>query len=109
MSSETRLILTTFADESAAESVVRALLEERLIACGTLIPGVRSFYRWKGGVEDSLEVQALLKTSGEQASRCVARLEQLHPYDVPEIMELEPKAVSVAYASWIRESLSQGA
>lgn len=107
MSPEIRLILTTFADEAAAESAVRSLLEERLIACGTLIPGARSIYRWKGVVEDSSEVQVLLKTSGEQASRCMARLVQLHPYEVPEIMELEPNAVSVPYAAWIRESLSQ--
>jgi len=108
MSDGVRLILTTFADEAAAESVVRSLLEERLIACGTLIPGARSLYHWKGVIEDSSEVQVLLKTSGEQASLCMARLEQLHPYEVPEIMELEPNAVSVPYAQWIRESLSQG-
>jgi periplasmic divalent cation tolerance protein len=108
MSPQIRLILTTVADEAAAETVVRSLLEERLIACGTLIPGVRSLYRWKGALEDSTEVQVLLKTSAEQASRCMARLEQLHPYEVPEIMELEPNVVSVPYAMWIRESLSQG-
>ena len=108
MSPETRVILTTFADEAAAESVVRTLLEERLVACATLIPGVRSLYRWKDGIENSPEIQVLLKTSGEQVSRCMARLEQLHPYEVPGIMELEPNSVSLPYAAWIRESLSQG-
>ena len=108
MSSEIRLILTTFADEESASAVLRTLLEERLIACGTLVPGVRSIYRWKGVIEESSEVQVVLKTSGEEASRCMARLEQLHPYEVPEIMELEPNAVSVPYVQWIRESLSQG-
>jgi periplasmic divalent cation tolerance protein len=103
MSNEIRLILTTFSDENAAFAVVRSLLDERLIACGTLIPGVRSLYRWKGAIEESSEVQVLLKTSCDRAALCMARLEQLHPYEVPEIMELEPKAVSGPYAEWIRD------
>ena len=101
-----RLLLTTFADEAAAATVVRSLLDEHLIACGTLIPGARSIYRWKGAFEESTEVQVILKTSGEKASRCMVRLAQLHPYELPEIIELEPTAVSLPYATWIRESLS---
>lgn len=105
MSPEIRLILTTFADEGAATSVVRTLLEEHLIACGNVIPGVKSIYRWKGALEESAEVQAVLKTSAENASRCMARLAELHTYEVPEIIEIEPKAVSGPYAAWLRDSL----
>jgi periplasmic divalent cation tolerance protein len=105
MSPEIGLILTTFADEDAAASVVRTLVEERLIACGSLIPGVTSIYRWKEALEESAEVQVMLKTSAETASRCMVRLAELHPYEVPEIIELEPKAVSGPYASWLRDSL----
>ena len=101
-----RLLLTTFADEAAAVTVVRSLLDDHLIACGTLIPGARSIYRWKGAVEESTEVQVILKTSCEKASRCMVRLAELHPYEVPEIIEVEPTAVSLPYATWIRESLS---
>lgn len=101
-----QLLLTTFADEAAAATVVRSLLDEHLIACGTLIPGARSIYRWKGAIEESTEVQVILKTSGEKASRCMVRLAELHPYELPEIIELEPTAVSLPYATWIRESLS---
>ena len=101
-----RLLLTTFADEAAAATVVRSLLDEHLIACGTLIPGARSIYRWKGAVEESTEVAVLLKTSSDAASRCMVRLAELHPYKVPEIIEVEPGAISGPYAAWIRESLS---
>lgn len=103
-----RLILSTFADEASAASAIRSLLDERLIACGSIVPGVRSIYRWKGNVEESAEVQVILKTSQEAASRCFARLAALHPYEVPEIVEVEPSSVAVTYASWIRESLSPG-
>lgn len=108
MSHGVRLILSTFADEASASSAIRSLLDERLIACGSIVPGVRSVYRWKGTVEESAEVQVILKTTAETASRCMGRLAALHPYEVPEIVEVEPSSTGAPYASWIRESLSRG-
>ena len=102
-----RLILTTFVDESSAEKVVRQLLEERLIACGTLLPGAQSLYCWKGTIEASCEVVALLKTDEMTSLRCRERLAELHPYEVPEIVQVEPEAVESPYAAWIAESLSK--
>jgi periplasmic divalent cation tolerance protein len=57
-------------------------------------------------VEESAEIQVILKTSAGGATRCMARLAELHPYELPEIVELDPASVSAPYASWIRESLS---
>jgi periplasmic divalent cation tolerance protein len=108
MSEGMRLILSTFPDEASAASAIRSLLDERLIGCGSIVPGLRSIYRWKGKIECSSEVQAILKTTAGTASRCIARLTTLHPYEVPEIVEAEPSSVSATYASWIRESLSPG-
>jgi periplasmic divalent cation tolerance protein len=99
------LILTTFSEETGASAVVRQLLEERLIACGTILPGARSLYHWKGKLEESTEVFVLLKTEAGIAPRCMERLTELHPYEVPEIIELNPVSVSAPYAEWVRESL----
>ena len=104
---DVRLLITTFADQEAASAVVRQLLEERLIACGTLLPGALSLYRWEGKIEESSEVIALMKTDQERSTRCMARLKEMHPYDVPEIILLEPEAVSGVYASWVREALEK--
>jgi periplasmic divalent cation tolerance protein len=103
--SDVRLGLSTFADEETAKQVVRQLLGERLIACGTLIPGTRSFYLWRGEIEESGETLVLFKTADEHALPFMERLKELHPYEVPEIVLLEPEAVSTAYEVWIRESL----
>jgi periplasmic divalent cation tolerance protein len=108
MSDGVRLILSTFDNEGTATSVIHALLAEGFIACGSIVPGIRSIYRWKGNVEESAEVQVILKTTAETASQCMARLRALHPYEIPEIIELEPSSVGAPYASWIRESLSRG-
>lgn len=108
MSDGVRLILSTFANEGTATSVIHVLLDEGFIACGSIVPGIRSIYHWKGNVEESAEVQVILKTTTEKASQCMARLATIHPYEVPEIVEVEPSSVGAPYASWIRESLSRG-
>ena len=100
-----RLILTTFGDEEAASAVVRQLLEERLVACGTLVPGARSLYWWQGKIEESSELAVLLKTESGAAPRCMERLAELHPYDVPEIILLDPESVSAPYTAWVKGAL----
>ena len=101
-----RLILTTFGDEVAARAVVRQLLEEGLIACGTLVPGACSLYWWKGKIVESGEIVALLKTAATITSRCLDRLAELHPYEVPEIILIDPSAVSAPYSAWVNEVLN---
>lgn len=104
---DVRLLITTFADQEAASATVRQLLEERLIACGTLLPGSISLFRWQGKIEEASEVIVLMKTDQERSARCMERLRELHPYDLPEIILLKPEAVSGPYATWIRESLEK--
>ena len=100
-----RLALSTFADEVSAASIITLLIEERLIACGTMIPCARSLYLWQGKIEESGETVVLFKTVDELALRFMERLKELHPYEVPEIILLEPESVSTAYEFWVRESL----
>ena len=104
---DTRILLSTFPSENDANGVIRHLLEERLIACGTMLPGARSLYRWEGQVEETVETIVLLKTNQENAARCMVLLEELHPYEVPEIILLEPEAVSVPYTSWVGKALAK--
>jgi periplasmic divalent cation tolerance protein len=99
------LALSTFADEVSASSIITLLLEERLIACGTMIPGARSLYRWQEKIEESGETVVLFKTVDELALRFMERLKELHPYELPEIILLRPEQVSSSYEGWVRESL----
>jgi len=103
--SDVRLGLSTFADEESAKAVIHQLLGEGLIACGTMIPQARSLYLWQGKIEESGETLVLFKTEDEYALPFMERLKELHPYEVPEIILLEPEAVSTAYEVWVRESL----
>lgn len=98
-----RLLLTTFEDPDAAAAVIRTLVEERRIACGSILPGVRSIYRWQDTIEDSAEVMVLLKTTAAALPGLRDRLQDLHPYETPEILTLDPSGVSPAYADWLAQ------
>lgn len=96
-----RLVLTTFATAEDAAKAVRILVDEQIIACGTILPGARSIYRWKDVIEDTQESVVLLKTSAERFLALEQRLRAIHPYETPEIVALDPTAVSKDYADWV--------
>jgi periplasmic divalent cation tolerance protein len=96
-----RLVFTTFANAEDAAKAVRVLVDEQIIACGTILSGARSIYRWKDAVEDTEESVVLLKTSAERFPALEERLRAIHPYETPEIIALDPTAVSKDYADWV--------
>ncbi len=103
---EMLLVFSSFATEDDAVRVVRALLEERLVACASLSPGARSLYRWRGEVADEREVLALLKTRRRDWPALLARLHELHPYEVPECVAVEVAAVAPKYLAWLEAALA---
>jgi periplasmic divalent cation tolerance protein len=94
------VLVTTPTPERAAE-LARALVEERLAACGNVVPGVRSIYRWEGKVQDDAEALLVLKTTRARFEALRDRVLALHPYEVPEIVALPIEAGSARYLAWI--------
>ena len=95
------LILSTCPDADTAQRLARTLVEERLAACVSLLPGVVSTYRWQGDVEQATEVQLLAKTPADRRDALMARLAELHPYELPEILAVETAAGLPAYLDWV--------
>jgi periplasmic divalent cation tolerance protein len=104
--SDLRLILCTFPNADQARTIGTTLIEERLAACVNLISGIESIYRWQGAVETSAEVLAVFKTTVSAYPAFETRLHSLHPYEVPEIIALEPDQVTLAYARWVMDSVA---
>jgi periplasmic divalent cation tolerance protein len=103
---EVRVVLITAPDADTGASLARTLVEERLAACVNLVPGIRSIYRWKGVIEEGDEVLMVVKTQAARCEALAARVNELHPYDVPEVLELPIGGGSQAYLDWVRaESL----
>ena len=95
------IILSTVDDPEAARRIARSLVEERLAACVSIIPGVESIYRWRGEIEQARESQLVIKTTRAASDALIARLQELHPYDVPEIVRLPIDGGNPAYLQWL--------
>ena len=98
-----RLVLSTCPDAQTADSLATALVDERLAACVSVLPGVRSTYRWQGAVERSEEVLLLIKTTADRQDELVERLKTLHPYELPEALAVEAVGGLAAYLDWVAE------
>jgi len=103
---EMLMVFSTFPDIETAARVVRVLVEERLIACGNLLPGARSLYRWEGKVADESEVAVLMKTRKQDWTALMSRLHELHPYQTPECIAIRIAAGAPQYMAWLEEALA---
>jgi periplasmic divalent cation tolerance protein len=101
-----RLVLSAFPDEASAQKVALRMVEGGLAACASMMP-VRSVYRWRGKVEDSSEVMVLFKTSTKKVGALFRAVRRGHPYDVPELIELETQRVDEPYLLWALEALGE--
>jgi periplasmic divalent cation tolerance protein len=101
---EMAVVMTTVPTRQAGEELVRRLVEEKLVACGNLVPGLLSLFWWQAALSSEEEVLVLLKTSTRGVERLFERVPELHPYEVPELVELRVGRVGQAYCRWVIDS-----
>lgn len=104
---DARVCLVTAPDAETAERIARALVEERLAACGNVVQELTSVYRWQGVVERAQEVLLLLKTTVDAVPELIRRVSELHPYEVPEVLVLAVDAGLEPYLDWIDMNVKQ--
>lgn len=100
-----RVVLVTLPDEASAEALVERLVAEAVVACGSIVPGVTSIYRWQGAVERTREALVVFKTTAAGAERVVRRVPELHPYEVPEVLVLPVEAGHGPYLDWVAQNV----
>jgi len=105
--SDALVVLVTAPTPERAAEIARALVEERLAACGNVIPGVRSIYRWEEHVQEDGEALLLLKTTAARLEALRARVLELHPYEVPEVIALRVVAGHAPYLAWVAQATSE--
>lgn len=91
---------TTDSREEAGE-IARALVEKRLAACVQVVGPIRSTFWWEGRVQDAEEFLLLCKVPAEHLAEATALIEELHSYDVPEILAFEVASGSRSYLEWV--------
>ena len=99
------VVLSTCSGEEEAERLARLLIDRRLAACVSIVPRVRSFYRWKGAVESSDEWLLLIKSSRPLFDQLRVELEKAHSYEVPEMLVLPVVAGAASYLDWLQANL----
>ena len=99
----------TCPDAEVAERIATTLVDERLAACVNLLPGITSIYRWQGAIERAGEVLLLVKTGRERLATLTARIVELHPYELPEVLAVEAVGGLPAYLAWIAADTRPGA
>ena len=103
---DVRIVLTTIGSEADAIAIAKTLVDERLAACVNVLPEMNSIYRWKGSVEQDKEHQIVMKTTADRVASLEARVRQLHPYELPEFLVIDPAAGASAYLAWVREAVT---
>ncbi len=100
-------IYATFGTAEEAQRIARLLVEERLVACANILAPCRSIYRWEGRIEDAEEVPALFKVEASGAEAALARIADLHSYDVPAAVVWPIANALPDYAEWVAQESSR--
>jgi len=101
-----RIVLTTVGTNAAAEKLAQELVQRRLAACVNIVGPIRSIYRWRGEVHNDQEFLLLIKTTAEGAAELRATLKEVHPYELPECVELTIDSGSEEYLAWLAAEAS---
>ena len=98
-----KVIYVTCDTLAHAEALSRTLIEERLIACANIIPGLKSLYRWEDKIMEESEVAIIMKTSITKVKEAVARISALHTYDVPAVEVWDVADAPAPFQEWVNK------
>ncbi len=102
---ETVVVLVTAPSAEKAAEIARAVVQEKLAACGSVLPGIRSIYTWEGKIHDEAEALLVLKAPRKRFQELCNRVVALHPYEVPEVVGLPIEGGNERYIEWIIQSM----
>jgi periplasmic divalent cation tolerance protein len=99
------VVLSTCGSQEEAGKLAHALVEQRLAACVNVVPGIQSYYRWKGNIEQAGEFLLVIKSSRARFPDLRAALEQAHSYEIPELIALPVVEGAPNYLNWVDSNL----
>ena len=99
------IVFMTVPNKEEAVKIVRALLEEKLIACANIMDTVSSFFWWKGNIEEEKEALVLMKSHDNLFNRLSTRVAEIHSYDVPEVLSVPVVEGLPSYLDWMKACL----
>ena len=97
------VIISTYPDKKSISKIAKEFVKNKTVACVN-ISKISSIYSWKGKVEDTSEYIAIFKTTTKNKKLLKQKIKDTHPYDVPEIAEINVKSINDSYLKWLVES-----
>ena len=97
------IIVSTFPNKTITKKIANALVKKKLAACVN-ITKIDSVYSWKGKIQNDSEYLAIFKTTKKNEKTLKNEIKKLHPYDVPEIAEIDVTSINKSYLNWLIES-----
>jgi len=101
---EISIVFVTAGNEEEAATIARSVVEQRLAACASIVPLIRSVYRWQGQIHDEQECLVIIKTATSQYEALQERVRELHSYEVPEIISFPVARGLPQYLDWVRKA-----
>jgi periplasmic divalent cation tolerance protein len=109
MENDSVVVMITAPNREVARQIGLMLVERKLAACANLVAPIESIYAWKGQIQQEEEVLIILKTRlALVESQIIPAVQEIHPYEVPEIIALPIQAGLPAYLQWIMENTQGG-
>lgn len=106
MAASLRMLYSTHPTREQAQQTAQALIQARLAACCTLLPGAESHYIWQGVLTAAEEVILLSKTTASAAPHAMAEIARLHPYECPAVLSMDVTDATPAFAAWVGDQIS---
>ena len=97
------LVQTALPDQEAAEAMARHLVSTRLAACVSIMAPGTSIYHWQDKIESVTEIPLLIKTTKQRYATVEAAIQELHPYELPEIIHVTVSGGLPAYIQWVQQ------
>jgi periplasmic divalent cation tolerance protein len=97
------LIISTYPDKKSISKIAKNLVKNKIVACVN-ISKIDSVYSWNGKIQNSSEYIAIFKTITKNKTKLKKKITETHPYDVPEIAEIDVTSINKSYLNWLIES-----
>ena len=97
------IIISTYPNKKSISKIANDLVKNKTVACVN-ISKISSIYSWKNKVEHTSEYFAIFKTTTKNKAVLKKKIKETHPYDVPEIIEVDVTSINKSYLKWLIES-----
>jgi len=97
------VIISTYPTKKSISKIANDLVKSKIVACVN-ISKISSVYSWNNKIENASEYLAIFKTIPKNKTILKKKIKETHPYDVPEIAEVDITSINKSYLNWLIDS-----